>query len=295
MASKDQLANKSKVNPYLYSVNLDYYKSLSGRAGEKLAAKVYGRIEHALLDIIGESRGGKQVSISNSDRPKYQAALSMLLANALFAHRYDKKLYLAYSRNKNSYNNFVKRFGCNFSYVYIVRVVDALLELKLIKHAIGVYNVNSNFKKQSRYRASRRLVTLFDKFELTYSSIEYKRPLVVVKDSYKQIVETPNGRLTSQMTQNLLAINTLINSAKITLDATPAMIERLRQLYKEKVMQATGHDDDSVGIYDPTKTSLYRVFNSSSLTEGSQEDDETIRGGRFYGHYVQLLPKEYRA
>ena len=79
-----------------------------------------------------------------------------------------------------------------------------------------------------------------------------------------------------QMRDCLKKINTKIAETRITLDITDDQYHALiEQLSSERNPRAT---------IDFTKNQMYRVFNNSSFEDG----------GRFYGGWWELIPKEYR-
>jgi len=165
----------------------------------------------------------------------------------------------------------------------MIKIIDAFLAAGLIAddHAQGYYDHDLREGRQSRMRASEKLIGLMRAAGVKQSHIAYVRELVVLKAPKKKgqsraslmdYEETPK---TKQMKENLQRINDMILNADIRLDLSPSELEELNTKQNRE------------GDVDPSTRAnkmLYRVFNNAKFSHG----------GRFYGHWVQGLPKAYR-
>ena len=115
--------------------------------------------------------------------------------------------------------------------------------------------------------------------------IEREVPQIVVKGLQGHPVKFKETRHVKAMRANLKTINKRLGSTSLSLPLTEDEREKLidRLLNGRRFKSSDDHRYDERPMTLPGR-SLYRVFNRNHIDHG----------GRFYGHWVQGLPKSYR-
>lgn len=252
-----ELANASPLDVFVWS---EY------PAVNKVTEKVYKEV------LSAESRDRAR---TKKVEDKLKATLRVVLINLFVAWEADPKRYVAYSRNKESYQDESRYRRLFIKYQPMMDAVNALEVLGYIEGAIGYYDKNRNQGKQSRMRATGKLVKMFLEADLNIYMIHYEdKPLIFLKDENKKKVEFEHTPETLEMEQNLKRINAVLKSQDINLEVTDRqheeILERLQLEGKEPV--------------NFNRVTLHRVFNMHRFD----------LGGRFYGTWVHSIPNEYR-
>jgi hypothetical protein len=223
-------------------------------------------------------------SINNKNRSIYIRNLKVALLNLYVNYVKDPKLYIVFSRNRN--HNWYKlsfRYNKNKVTYVITKVFDALVSSGLIDdYKKGFFNRTTNSGRSSRIKANKDLIDILNDFNFKKISIFRNLELIELRAAKrtrvkngKRIKEKKGELLNykdtddiSKMRNNLLKINTLLQNQSINLP----------QNIKEEMC-----NNKNLTV-NPSKDKLRRVFSNSSFNDG----------GRFYGHWVESLPKKYR-
>lgn len=255
---------------YKYSVPLDRTLTSSSPEVHAVVEAIYEEIKHGL---------GKKLA---RNKQLYKDNLRVVLVNLYAAYIESDKLFVGYARNQKKYSAKLAKYNKNNVRFCLVNIVDLLGDAGYIAdHKHGFYIKTTGRGRQARVRASRKLIELMNKSGVLQSHIECRRELIVLRAEKEK--GHPRGQLldydetpeVAKMRANLCRINDLLLTADIRFELSPE--ER-----KTLVVQLNLKDS----IYPSTRTSkvLYRVFNNGKFTNG----------GRFYGHWVQGMPKEFR-
>lgn len=239
-----------------------------------LVEYVYDKIVGALGDCV--KRHGEL----------YQNNLRVVLLNLAAAHETNPKLFVSYSRNERKYEGAIALGNTTGVTAVLIRIVDLLLVEGYIAddHKKG-FKPLVGTGRESRMRASEKLAKWFGTFGVTTAimapqrdEIELRAPKTKGKKGQKikgKLLPVPDNEQVRRMRANVQRINKMLLSASISLDLTPTERDDLEKRLKRK---------GRLSVLLRTAKTVRRVFNDGKLN----------RGGRFYGHWVQGLPKEYR-
>ena len=253
--------------------------------------------------------GKKQVK---SKLPNLKLSVKTLIGNGLIS---DNKVrgqgYASIHLSPNWYSN-TTRYRKQFSYrIFVERAYRGLIHLGYLSQAKAGVSLGSRGLYLTRYRATPKLLNLFDSKSLIELPVVFAGQLEVSATirvqqthqeqiptnrvdrygepktrtvKYRELVEYEDTDQTNQMRHNLQLINDRIATKWIDLELS-------REEHRELVVQMAKQDkeqlEESPDDYRPlmlSKRSLYRVFN----------DTEFKTGGRFYGGWWQEIPSKFR-
>ncbi|MHC1753655.1 hypothetical protein [Humidesulfovibrio sp.] len=175
--------------------------------------------------------------------------------------------YVAYSRNKNSYRAGSRYAALHLGYEYIVAAVDGLEAAGLIEHHCGFRDRVTGIGRQSRMRATIELMELLLANRIAPSMVTRFHPPVLLRDQAGNDLDISDNLVAAAMTPTIEAINEMLRDADVCLRITRE--QRIDLAHRCHI--------------DTTRTSVYRVFNG-----------DFDHGGRFYGHWIQNIRREYR-
>ena len=175
--------------------------------------------------------------------------------------------YVAYSRDKNSYRAGSRYAALHLGYEYIVAAVDGLEAAGFIEHHLGFRDRVTGVGRQSRMRATVELLELLLVHRIAPRVVTRVHPLIVLRDPSGSEMDISANPVAAAMKTAIEAINTMLRTADVCLRITRE--QRIDLAHRCHV--------------DTTRNSVYRVFNG-----------DFEHGGRFYGHWIQNLPREYR-
>ena len=244
--------------------------------------------------------------------PNLKLSVKTLIGNVLVAEsKHSGKGYASIHLDKNWYSDST-RYKTKHSYrIFVQRAYRGLIHLGYLSQAKGGVSHGTRGLYLTRYRATPKLLSLFDSKSMTELPVLFAGQLEVGETiriqrtyqeqvptkqvdrhgqpktrtvKYRELVEYDDTEQTNQMRHNLQVINDRIATKWIDLelgreeyvDLVTQMAEKNKQYFKES-------PDD----YRPlmlSKRSLYRVFN----------DAEFKTGGRFYGGWWQEIPSKFR-
>jgi len=175
--------------------------------------------------------------------------------------------YVAYSRDKNAYRAGSRYAALHLKYRLMMAAVDGLVELGLIEHRLGFHDRRTGVGRQSRMRATLALMELLLAHRLTPRMVSRGHPLIVLRDDHGRDVDTTDMQEADGFFPGVERINMMLRDADIQLHLTREQrVDLLRRCH-----------------VDTTRNTVYRVFNG-----------DFAHGGRFYGHWCQNIPGEFR-
>ncbi|WP_405243675.1 hypothetical protein [Lentisalinibacter salinarum] len=208
--------------------------------------------------------------------------LDCVVLNLVDAYEKDPKRYvrlsLRYDRYRRSRYNPLEIGRDNLR-----RIIDRLLKAGLLEFEKGI-PARQGFVggKQSRIRATTRLMEVATRYQVSSASIRHCHDETIIlrgpkQDGYKPLIDYKETPATRRMRQRLRVINERIAAANKGLDIY--LDHRDAERLKERLLQDPERDP-----VDLTKIRLRRIFNNGSFKEG----------GRFYHGWWQQLPREFR-
>lgn len=219
-------------------------------------------------------------------------ALRHILADLFVTASCDPMRYLAFTKNKNWFSPSAdERYELKrFAYGPFTNTIAALGALGYIDLKDGYYDKGGANSRNSRMRATAKLLKLFG--EQKFTSIDFyqcvDRESIVLKSpkDSKGRSEKINYKDTPEsikMRENLRQINENIKKHWVDIKITDAQFDALQ----EKLSQSKNQDKSPI---DFSRTSLYRIFNNGDLAK-----PEFNQGGRFYGGWWLSIPSEFRS
>jgi hypothetical protein len=214
--------------------------------GMKLKSKGLNRLVEYLFNQIPD------IPKQRTYRVRLRQCLRIVLINLIDMVSFSDG-FVSYSRNTHSPEyNLV-----NYSAKNISKVIDFLRNNNLVENRPGYFSQNPEERRISRMRANKKLIELFDDYEVNQAEITGKKKagLIILRDEFKQPVSFQYNDFTFSATANLQNINDLLSAHNIVI----------------------GHG------YNIHRKYLHRVFNS-----------DFNHGGRFYGVDWQRLNSSER-
>jgi hypothetical protein len=204
------------------------------------------------------------------DRKRYRETLKHVVLDLYIAHKEDPLQFLGYSRRKNDYGSGSRYAKLHLTYTRMMSVIDGLEMLGYIHSKNGYFNRAKQEGKQSRMRAEPRLIDLIERASVTKEMVaRLPREEIILKDQNKKKMAYEDTPEIVVWRENVRNINAVLSKADVRLDLTEVQWDQYREL-------------GSFPRFDAN--TLHRTFNNGSFEIG----------GRFYGHWVQSVPPEYR-
>jgi len=214
--------------------------------GMKLKSKGLNRLVKNLFNRMPD------VPKQKTYRDKLRQCLRIVIINLIDMTSFSDG-FVSYSRNTHSTEyNLV-----NYSAKNISKVVDFLENKTLVENRPGFFSQDPDQRRISRMRANKKLIKLFDEYEVNQAEIEgeKKTNLIILRDEFKQPIPFEDNDFTLSATANLQKINNLLSTHNIVI----------------------GHG------YNIHRKYLHRVFNF-----------DFNHGGRFFGSDWQQLKSSKR-
>lgn len=175
--------------------------------------------------------------------------------------------FVAYSRDKNSYSSGSRYAALHIKYPYILAVIDALCALGYVEHKKGFQDRRTGIGRQSRMRATMKMMELTIQHRISPQLILRRHPLIVLRDPKGANIDVSGMATAQRLTPAVERINEMLADADVCLHLTR---EQRVDLYRRCHV-------------DLTRIAVHRVFNA-----------DFRHGGRYYGHWIQSIPKEFR-
>lgn len=175
--------------------------------------------------------------------------------------------FVGYSRDKNDYLRGGRYASLHIKYRYLVAAVDGLIAAGYVEHKLGFYDRRTGVGRQSRMRATPKLLELILTHRVHVGMVRREHPLVVLRDKDGKGIDISHMPQAMRLLPDIELVNQMLADTRISLNLTHT--QRVELLTRCHV--------------DPTRITAYRVFNG-----------DFHHGGRYYGLWVQSLPREYR-
>jgi hypothetical protein len=201
--------------------------------------------------------------------------LRLVILNLYSAYCVSEKRYVAYHRKESRYHELKEYRDAGVTKT-LIRVVDDLITLKLIKNHKGVYWHGFRQPYMSRMKATMKLIRRMASYDWTEQVLD-RNPnteCIILRDhdteQNKQIdIHYDDTPATIAIRKALSSYNSLIKQTYIDIPEFPAEgIKRGKRV---------------IGI-NLQNNFTRRIFNNGTFEEG----------GRFYGPWWQTIPKEWR-
>ena len=247
-----------------------------------------------------------------SKLPNLKLSVKTLIGHVLISeNKLSGQGYTSIHLSPNWYSDST-RYKTKHSYrIFVERAYRGLIHLGYLSHAKAGVSHGSRGLYLTRYRATPKLLKLFDSKSLIELPVLFAGQLEVSETirvqhthqeqiptnrvdrhgeqktrtvKYREMVEYRDTDQTNQMRHNLQLINDRIATKWIDLELSK---EEHLDLVAQMAKKDKEHLEDSPDDYRPlmlSKRSLYRVFN----------DTEFKTGGRFYGGWWQEIPSKFR-
>lgn len=223
---------------------------------------------------------------------KRRAAMRFLLVNLFAAwRRMDVESeeqtgyvrpYISFPRDRNPYskNPMLKKY--RLVHRPMVDAADGLEMLNLIERKNHSFDKEKRTGTCTRIRANIELIEiLLDKHFGNGCILEVPTELIVMRSvGDKKNVDVSRKRETKRLEPDVVTINDMLSKANVTLRIT--RVERIAMVK---------HNSDKAGeqvrtspLPNPAQNRVHRTFNNNRFDNG----------GRFYGHWVQNIPREFR-
>lgn len=244
----------------------------------------------SLLDFVFDEMKSQGLGyIQKAYNHRLRDNLRIVLLNLCHAHLCDPEKTVRYFRDKNKYVKGTVLHKLHIKYSYVVgRVIPYLKTNGYIEDWGGQYFKDSQYA--SRMRATSKLMDMVQReHKLTLPMIRRNLPenrLVVLRDENGKEIDYEDTPETLKMKENLKLINEVLESNVILVKITDSELADLNN----QLIYSHDSEVSRGGSIDFTQTSLWRVFNNGSWSQG----------GRFYGGWWQRvinredIEKDYR-
>jgi hypothetical protein len=207
----------------------------------------------------------------NGHEQRSLAAINVVLTNLIHTNNFNPGSQISYSRDVNRYSNIHRYNPYNIGFRPLMRVIDGLIELNLIRNFPGFYGGPQGVSRTARMRAMPELIWRIS----NYSGIQWTNiratnsESIILKNSNKWFLDYPETNRTISMRAQIAGYNGTLSSAVIGISCDdPEVIPFLNSQ-----------------TIDFTARQYHRVFNNSSFEQG----------GRFYGPWwLQLKSRDRR-
>ena len=233
-------------------------------------ASDYKEINDA-VETVYQAFAQAHPSLDRKSRKTYRATLKALILDLYVG--FLEGVYIAYSRNNNEFKN-ERLKKLHISGRCVVKIIDFLVQAGYAETHIGFQNRTTKFSRRSRVTMTHTLLELINLPQLPIPIISSTQDLIILKNSEKKVIDFRETQQTRLMRENICKINDFLATNEISLELTK---QELAQLAKRLRRRNTAR-------LILVGTGFRRVFNNSSFSQG----------GRFYGHWSQSIPREYR-
>jgi hypothetical protein len=208
----------------------------------------------------------------------YKRNLRVALLNLFLNYRIDPLRYVAFSRNENNPAYKKTIYNKNKVSSKIIQIFDALRDCDYLDDfKCGFYNRETLKGLNSRIRGNKNLYGKLIATQININSIYHKKNEIILRakkledeERGKEIVY-PESQNIKNMRSNIKKLNKYLGKFDVSLEIPNFLKKSLERRLSYPV--------------DFTRKDFFRVFNDSVFN----------RGGRFYGHWVQNVPKKYRS
>jgi hypothetical protein len=220
-------------------------------------------------------------------RDQYLFHFNVIITNLIFAYKFNPSLWIAFPLGSDNYSEGHVLREAGLTHNFMTKSVQALASHGMIEFAKGFRGKDVGFT--SRMKGTDFLFKFVRQSTFNPKDVVNVLNRVVLKEKASQI-KIQKSKLVTKIRRNLKTINRLLAKADITVDLNNQDIDFLREKWRLTVISRGGHSTNKAEFNLSNRT-LYRVFNDSCLNEFRKT---ALKGGRFYGHFVQSLPSSLR-
>lgn len=227
-------------------------------------------VDDAVAHILDEASSDFERFLTNPrTRCSIRQHLKVIVLDLFIAWTDDPTLCLSYSRRKNSYGLGTRYKKIHLKYEPMIATCDALTRHGYTRQQAGFLNRGTGVSRQTRIIAKPKLLELILQCHIERKAIQRVIPEIRMRDADKKEVSIVHCATENRLCPQVERLNAMLSSTETVLKVT-------RNEYLDIVARS--------GVPDTTRNSYSRVFNNSSFQQG----------GRFYSHWIQGLPREYR-
>jgi len=230
-------------------------------------------VDALVLEILPLIAAKYTRRLHGKKRSDYRDHIRLVVLNLYAAWRLPLSPCVAYTRHKGKYCNGERMERLFIKKDYLTRTIDAMVEAGYVGHQPGFKDRRKGGAgRNSRMWATLKLASVFAGYRMP-TPTKLAREEIEIRATSGQLsalVPVPDIPQVRTMRTNVRRINSLLAGLEITLGISSREYLKL----VERMHCAPNTYNDTVR----------RIFNHGSLT----------KGGRFYGHWVQGLPREYR-
>ena len=223
----------------------------------------YPEIKKVLNDLFVElSKLLGRISVD-----KTRKFLNLVVLDLFVAYKTDPDLYVGYSRAKDKYRPGTLNHSFFLRYRPLMRVIDGLDELGYLENHRGFYDRKSKIGRQSRMRATPKLIDLIEGNAATSEMVdrELGQPIILRDKDKQELVFEPTEE-TNRYAEQVQRYNEVLSRNTLKLCITDAQLKK----------------EHGIAV-DYSNFPIHRIFNETFS-----------RGGRFYGGWWQNIPRELR-
>lgn len=247
-------------------------------------------IVDGLFNEVIQHRKNKDPKSRIRDGEKIKKHLRVLLLD-LYVSSQSLNPWRSISKRKGAYKNEVSRYRkLHLKYYFLIPLVNNLVELDYVEEKKGYFDRMKHAGKQTRIKATEKLINKVEsaKFglkeaikakgllSLVVDNPEVERETIILRDKNKKNVDYEDTEETNRMRDNLRLINQKLTQNRITLKIND---EQFAELGRRLVAK----DNDKGRLPDFSHKTLCRIFN-----------EDFQHGGRFFGGWWEIIPKDYR-
>lgn len=261
----------------------------------KASASLNAALRHVLDTILAEYEATSGVRHHRGGgRDRRREALRFLVLNLFMAwRRLDPESeraadwtrpYVAYPRKASVYSHDRMLKAWRLPYRATIWAADRLLDLRYAEGVLG-WKDEDGRGFLSRIRALPNLMELMVAQRITHADVAEEKHHELIemraradKKGVKKCVDVSGRAEVRRLSPAVRRINEMLEAANVVLHITRE--ERVRLIVHNR-------EDKAIVSYlpNPHQNQVRRIFNNNSFREG----------GRFYGHWVQNLPRWVRA
>lgn len=227
-------------------------------------------VDDAVAHIMVEAKTDLDAQTSNARiRADLRTHLKVIVLDLFIAWSDDPTLCLTYSRRRCSYGPGTRYRKIHLKCAPLMAVCDAIARHGYARQKLGFMDKNTGVSRQTRIIAKPKLMELILQCHIEREMVQRVIPEIRMRDRDKKEVQIMNCSTEKRLRPQVERINAMLELTETVLHVT-------RLEYLDIISRK--------GVPDTTRCSYSRVFNNSSFQQG----------GRFYSHWVQGLPREYR-
>lgn len=244
----------------------------------------------AAIDAIYENYRANGFVVRDRNQ---RTCLKVVVLNLYACYASDPTRYIRYSRSNRSWKKRYNIFGLSAEQVRTT--VDRLKELGYVTDKLGEWSFYEEDRRQSRMRATEKLISHFDVAEVSPLMISqhHQAETIILKNEKKKLIDYDDTDETRKMRDQMLIVNGILSKTLINMYIPDDALRDLnRRMITGKLPERDGHqpdpendeDEKPRGAIDFTGKSLIRIFNNRSFRHG----------GRLYCGWWQGVPRDYR-